>query len=120
MPTIHPSLVVGWVFCLFVLPFKTFHVPFVHLQHEEKAARGNKPNSTPTSVASSLAVQSSAMYSTTRLPSRGGSQFTLASQWESKKVMTSPIATEAPNIRVLISPSLFLVRRILTFGNWAI
>ena len=41
---------------------------------------------------------------------------TLASQWESKKVMTSPLAAPAPSRRVLISPSLFLVLRIRTFG----
>lgn len=51
------------------------------------------------------------------LPSRGGSQLTLASQWESKKVMTSPLAAPAPSRRVLISPSLFLVLRIRTFGK---
>lgn len=53
------------------------------------------------------------------LPSKGGSQLTLASQCESKNVMTSPVAAEAPNIRVLISPSRFLVRRILTLGKRA-
>lgn len=49
-------------------------------------------------------------------PSRGGSQLTLASQWESRKVMTSPLAAEAPSRRVLMRPSLFLVLRIRTFG----
>lgn len=49
-------------------------------------------------------------------PSSGGSQLTLASQWESRKVMTSPLAAEAPSRRVLMSPSLFLVLRIRTFG----
>lgn len=53
------------------------------------------------------------------LPSKGGSQLTLASQCESKNVMTSPVATEAPSIRVLISPSRFLVRRIRTLGKRA-
>lgn len=53
------------------------------------------------------------------LPSKGGSQLTLASQCESKNVMTSPVAAEAPSIRVLISPSRFLVRRILTLGKRA-
>ena len=51
------------------------------------------------------------------LPSNGGSQLTLASQWESRKVMTSPVAAAAPRRRVLISPSLFLVRKIRTFGK---
>lgn len=49
-------------------------------------------------------------------PNSGGSQLTLASQWESRKVMTSPLAAEAPSRRVLMSPSLFLVLRIRTFG----
>lgn len=49
-------------------------------------------------------------------PSSGGSQLTLASQWESRKVMTSPLAAEAPSRRVLMRPSLFLVLRIRTFG----
>ncbi len=49
-------------------------------------------------------------------PSSGGSQLTLASQWESRKVMTSPLAVAAPSRRVLISPSLFLVLRIRIFG----
>lgn len=51
------------------------------------------------------------------LPSRGGSQLTLASQWESRKVMTSPLAAPAPSRRVLMSPSLFLVLRMRTFGK---
>lgn len=50
-------------------------------------------------------------------PSSGGSQLTLASQWESRKVMTSPLALAAPSRRVLISPSLFLVLRMRTFGS---
>lgn len=49
-------------------------------------------------------------------PSSGGSQLTLASQWESRKVMTSPLAAEAPSRRVLMRPSLFLVLRIRTFA----
>lgn len=40
----------------------------------------------------------------------------LASQWESRKVMTSPLAADAPSRRVLMSPSLFLVLRMRTFG----
>lgn len=50
-------------------------------------------------------------------PSSGGSQLTLASQCESRKVMTSPLALAAPSRRVLISPSLFLVLRMRTFGS---
>ncbi len=50
-------------------------------------------------------------------PSSGGSQLTLASQWESKNVMTSPLAAAAPSRRVLISPSLFFVLRMRTFGS---
>lgn len=50
-------------------------------------------------------------------PSSGGSQLTLASQWESRKVMTSPLALAAPSRRVLISPSLFLFLRMRTFGS---
>lgn len=53
------------------------------------------------------------------IPSRGGNQFTLASQWESRKVRTSPLAAAAPSRRVRISPSRFLVRRIRTFGSRA-
>ena len=49
----------------------------------------------------------------------GGSQLTLTSQWESRKVRTSPLAMDAPRSRVRISPSLFLVRRILTLENRA-
>ena len=41
----------------------------------------------------------------------------LVSQWESKKVSTSPLATDAPRRRVLISPSLFLVLTMRTLGN---
>ena len=44
---------------------------------------------------------------------------TLTSQWESRKVRTSPLAMDAPRSRVRISPSLFLVRTILTLENRA-
>lgn len=50
----------------------------------------------------------------------GGSQFTLTSQWESRNVRTSPLAIDAPKRRVRMSPSLFLVRTILTLENRAI
>lgn len=49
----------------------------------------------------------------------GGSQFTLTSQWESRNVRTSPRAMDAPKSRVRMSPSLFLVRTILTLENRA-
>lgn len=49
----------------------------------------------------------------------GGSQLTLTSQWESRKVRTSPLAKDAPRSRVRMSPSLFLVRTILTLENRA-
>lgn len=49
----------------------------------------------------------------------GGSQFTLTSQWESRKVRTSPLAIDAPKRRVRMSPSLFLVRTILTLEKRA-
>lgn len=48
------------------------------------------------------------------LLSKGGSQFTLTSQWESRNVKTSPLASEAPSSLVRMSPSRFLVRTILT------
>lgn len=51
------------------------------------------------------------------LLSRGGSQFTLTSQWESRNVKTSPLASEAPNSLVRMSPSRFLVRTILTLAK---
>lgn len=51
------------------------------------------------------------------LLSKGGSQFTLTSQWESRNVRTSPLASEAPSSLVRMSPSRFLVRTILTLAK---
>lgn len=51
------------------------------------------------------------------LLSKGGSQFTLTSQWESRNVKTSPLASEAPSSLVRMSPSRFLVRTILTLAK---
>lgn len=51
------------------------------------------------------------------LLSKGGSQFTLTSQCESRKVKTSPLASEAPSSLVRMSPSRFLVRTILTLAK---
>ena len=53
----------------------------------------------------------------THLLSKGGSQFTLTSQWESRNVKTSPLASEAPSSLVRMSPSRFLVRTILTLAK---
>ena len=40
------------------------------------------------------------------IPSKGGSQLTLASVWESKKMMTSAVATLAPANLAVIRPDL--------------
>lgn len=120
LPTIHSS------FFFFSLPFLRYFVFLsIYSQCEETAAGRNKKNQHKQAFTHCQLFTSSVCSHVQHsappcLPNRGGSQLTLASQWESKKVMTSPIAMEAPSIRVLISPSLFLVRRILTFGNWAI
>jgi hypothetical protein len=52
----------------------------------------------------------------TNLPNNGGNQLTLASLWESKKMMTSPFALLAPAIRALIRPDLSAKWMTRTFG----
>lgn len=46
--------------------------------------------------------------STLFLPSKGGNQLMLASQCESRKMSTCPVAARAPSSLVRIRPSLFL------------
>ena len=48
---------------------------------------------------------------------RGSSQPSVASQWESKKVRTSPREISAPRNRARTSPSRLGIRRIFTFPN---
>ena len=48
---------------------------------------------------------------------RGSIQPSVASQWESKKVRTSPREISAPRNRARTSPSRLGIRRIFTFSN---
>ena len=52
------------------------------------------------------------------LASIGSSHPSVASQWESRKVSTSPRDTSAPRSLARTRPSLCGIRKTLTFSNW--